>query len=52
MSAETIFVFGLMTLLVVGYFVLMIFFPEWVGMSGKKTKDIQKEHEDPGKPHE
>lgn len=33
-------------LLTVGYFFLMFFYPEWVGMSGEKTKQVLSEQQD------
>lgn len=32
--------------LTMGYFFLMIFFPEWVGMSGDVTKKTMESHKD------
>jgi len=35
---------GIIFLLTVGYFFLMFFYPEWVGMSGKVTQKTLAEH--------
>jgi len=35
---------GLIFILTMGYFFLMIFFPEWVGMSGDDTRKTLESH--------
>lgn len=45
MDIVDIVVVGLILILTIGYFVLMVFFPEWVGMSGKVAQKIRKEHD-------
>ncbi len=35
---------GLIFLLTMGYFFLMFFFPEWVGMSGEDTRKTLESH--------
>jgi hypothetical protein len=37
---------GLIFLLTMGYFFLMIFFPEWVGMSGEDTRKTMESHKE------
>lgn len=37
---------ALIFLLTIGYFFLMIFFPEWVGMSGEDTRKTLESHKD------
>ncbi len=37
---------GIVFLLTMGYFFLMIFFPEWVGMSGDDTRKVLESHKD------
>lgn len=47
MDAEIILSIVLVFLLVslfVGYAVLAIFFPEWVGIAGKKAQEIEAKH--------
>ncbi len=46
MGVADIVVVVLIAILTIGYFVLMVFFPEWVGMSGKVAKQIREEHQD------
>ncbi len=46
MGVADIVVISLIAVLTVGYFVLMVFFPEWVGMSGKVAKKIREEHQE------
>ena len=36
-------------LLTIGYFFLMVFYPEWVGMSGKDTQETIDSHKDDSK---
>ena len=40
---------GLIFLLSIGYVFLMIFFPEWVGMSGEDTRKTLESHKDDSK---
>ncbi len=42
----TIVVIALVVVSVVAYFFLMIFFPEWVGITGPEAKKALKEHQD------
>lgn len=46
MGIADIVVISLIAVLTVGYFVLMVFFPEWVGMSGKVAQKIREEHQE------
>lgn len=41
---------ALIFLLTMGYFFLMIFYPEWVGMSGEDTRKTLESHKDESKP--
>lgn len=46
MDVVDIVVISLIAILTVGYFALMVFFPEWVGMSGKVAKKNRDEHKE------
>ena len=37
---------GLIFILTMGYFFLMFFYPEWVGMSGEDTRKTLEAHKD------
>ena len=37
---------GLIFVLTMGYFFLMFFYPEWVGMSGEDTRKTLESHKD------
>lgn len=38
------YIFGFIFVLTMGYFFLMFFFPEWVGISGEDTKKAIESH--------
>ncbi|MBX3040368.1 MAG: hypothetical protein KF789_06625 [Bdellovibrionaceae bacterium] len=42
--AAFIIVISLMALAVIAYFLLMIFYPEWVGITGPEAKRTLDEH--------
>ena len=44
MSEDFIVLATLFVVFIGGYFVLMVFRPEWVGISGTKTKKNQESH--------
>tara|TARA_A100001015_G_scaffold225834_1_gene254993 strand:+ start:1546 stop:1725 length:180 start_codon:yes stop_codon:yes gene_type:complete len=39
------YIFGFIFVLTMGYFFLMFFFPEWVGISGEDTKKAIESHQ-------
>lgn len=44
MSPVAIIVVSLIVIGVLSYFVLMIFFPEWVGITGKSAHRVNDQH--------
>lgn len=40
----TILVVGVVVFALLSYLFFMIFFPEWVGITGKKAREIQQSH--------
>ena len=43
---------GIIFVLTLGYVFLMIFFPEWVGMSGEDTRKTLESHKDESNPEQ
>lgn len=41
-TAVFVFIVG-----IIGYLVILIFWPEWVGVHGKKANEVESEHQDP-----
>jgi hypothetical protein len=45
-------VVGIIIFLTIGYFLLMFFFPEWVGISGEDTRKALEAHKEENPPED